>query len=451
MTNRFEHIPAGSFKASKASSTIYQAFLGTCVGVAIWDQRKKIGGLMHIILPQPPSESSVDFPEKYASTGLPLLISQLKKLGASKDSMIATIAGGALVGPVSNLDINLDIGGRSADIAQAILKANDIKLKKAETGGFFMSTLNLNMKNGETSIEPTWEQEGTIEETKNNYRPPTIEDIKNTIENLQPIPQTALKILRMVQSSRYDTDDIVNELATDQVLSGQTLKMCNSVMFAGTHKIDTLKDSVLLLGESFLLKSLITAAVDTYYNQSGTSGYSLCKGGIFFHAVSTALTAEKFAQLTGKVDPNLASTAGLLHDIGKVVLDQYLSDSYPLFFRNLKEKGALETEKKIIGLTHCDSGKYLAKKWKFSDALSNVVEFHHFPEKTKTNKEVVCIVFIADLLMSRFNTGLKLEKIQNDQLTFALDILGLSFSDLPTLIDSIPINLFNKNTLMETV
>ncbi|MCK5542630.1 MAG: HDOD domain-containing protein [Desulfobacterales bacterium] len=451
MNNNFEHIPAGSFKASRAKPVVYQAFLGTCVGVALYDKINKIGGLMHIILPQPPSESTVDFPEKYASTGLPLLINQLISLGASRDNMIATIAGGALVGPVSNFDINLDIGGRSANIAHAILKANNIKLKESETGGFFMCTLNLNMENGETSIEPTWQEQAKTSKTDKKYSPPTIDEIKNTIETLQPIPQTALKILRIVESSRYDTADIVEELSTDQVLSGQTLKMCNSVMFAGTKKIDTLKEAVLLLGESFLLKSLITAAVDTYYNQSGSSGYSLCKGGLFFHAVSTALTAEKIAQLTGKVNPSLASTAGLLHDIGKVVLDQHLSDSYPLFFRNLEDKSALETEKKVIGLTHCDAGKYLAKKWNFSDALSDAVGFHHFPEKTKTNKEIVSIVFLADLLMSRFNTGLKLEKIQDDRLTFALETLGLSFTDLPRLIDSIPINLFNKNKLMETI
>ncbi|MCK5098153.1 MAG: HDOD domain-containing protein, partial [Desulfobacteraceae bacterium] len=438
MNNTFEHIPAGNFKASKADTVTYQAFLGTCVGVALYDKKARIGGLMHIILPAPPSESSVDFPEKYASTGLPLLINQLVGLGASRDDLIATIAGGALVGPISNLDINLDIGGRSADIALAILKANNIKINKSETGGFFMSTLNLNMRNGETSIEPTWQQNDNTVKVNKEYSPPTIDEIKNTIEELQPIPQTALKILRMVQSSKPHTDDIVTELATDQVLSGQTLKMCNSVMFSGTHKIDTLKHAVLLLGESFLLKSLITAAVDTYYNQNGSSGYSLCKGGLFFHAVSTALAAEKIAQLTEKVDPSLANTAGLLHDIGKVVLDQHLSDSYPLFFRNLKTQSALEAEKKIIGMTHCDAGKYLAKKWNFSDSLSDVVEFHHFPEKAKANQEIVSIVFLADLLMSRFNTGLKLETLKKDRLTAALDILGLSFSDLPQLIDSMP-------------
>jgi putative nucleotidyltransferase with HDIG domain len=451
MTNNSEHIPAGNFKTSKAEPVTYQAFLGTCVGVALYDKKARIGGLIHIILPQPPSASSVDFPEKYASTGLPLMISELQKLGASRKNIEATIAGGALVGPISNIDINLDIGGRSADIANAILKANDIKVIKSETGGFLMSTLNMDMGNGKTSIEPTWHENYTSEKKEKKYSPPTIDDIKNTIEKLQPIPQTALKILRMVDSSEYNTDDIVEELSTDQVLSGQTLKMCNSVMFAGIHRIDTLKNSVLLLGESYLLKSLITAAVDTYYNQKGSSSYSLCKGGLFFHAVSTAIAAEKIAALTGKADTSLAHTAGLMHDIGKVVLDQHLSDSYPRFFRNLKNNSALEAEKKLIGLTHCDSGKYLAKRWKFSDALSEVVDLHHSPEKAKTNKELVSIVFLADFLMSRFNTGLKLEEINEDQLNLALDILDTSQSDLPRLIDAMPINLFNQKLLSETL
>jgi len=449
MNHHSEHIPAGSFKAGKAEPVTYQAFLGTCVGVALFDKTMRVGGMIHIILPEPPSESNVDFPEKYASTGLPLLINKLINMGASRENLQATIAGGALVGPVSNLDINLDLGGRSADIAQAILKANNIKINKSETGGFFMSSLNLDMKNGDTLIEPTWEQHNNTINTHKKHSPPTIDDIKNTIENLQPIPQTALKILRMIQSSRAGSDDIVTELATDQVLSGQTLKMCNSIMFAGTHKIDTLKDAVLLLGESFLIKSLITAAVDTYYNQQGTSSYSLCKGGLFFHAVSTALAAEQIAKFTDKTDPGLANTAGLLHDIGKVVLDQYLADSYPLFFRNLKTKTALETEKKIIGITHCESGKLLAKKWNFSSALSDVVEFHHSPEKAKKNNEIVSIVFLADLLISRFNTGLKLEKIKEDQLNIVLETLDIPFSDIPKLIDSLPINLFNKNLLKE--
>jgi len=142
---RIEHIAAGQFKAGKAETDIFQAYLGTCLGVAIYDKSTKIGGMIHILLPEPPGFSGADFPEKYASTGIPLLIQELLKLGAVPENLEASIAGGALVGPVSQQDMNLDIGGRSTDIATTILKAAKIETLTSETGGFFTCTLELNM------------------------------------------------------------------------------------------------------------------------------------------------------------------------------------------------------------------------------------------------------------------------------------------------------------------
>ncbi|MCK5348878.1 MAG: chemotaxis protein CheD, partial [Desulfobacula sp.] len=124
---RTEHIAAGQFKVGKAQNSIFQAYLGTCLGVALYDKSTKIGGMIHILLPEPPSVTSVDFPEKYASTGVPMLINELKKLGARTQNLKASIAGGALVGPVSQQDINLDIGGRSTEIAVSLLSTFGIK------------------------------------------------------------------------------------------------------------------------------------------------------------------------------------------------------------------------------------------------------------------------------------------------------------------------------------
>ena len=127
---RIEHIAAGRFKVGKAQTNIFQAYLGTCLGVALYDKTTKIGGMIHILLPEPPSIGSPDFPEKYASTGVPMLIKDLVELGTSPENLEASIAGGALVGPVSQQDINLDIGGRSTDIVVSLLETSGIKTIK---------------------------------------------------------------------------------------------------------------------------------------------------------------------------------------------------------------------------------------------------------------------------------------------------------------------------------
>jgi len=441
-----EHIAAGQLKALAQSSLVLQAYLGTCLGVALYDAKRKTGGMIHILLPEPPGSSGTDMPEKYASTGIPMLIKRLTDLGCNLENLKASIAGGALVGPVSHQDIGLDIGGRATDIAQSIFKEAGIEVIKSETGGFFTCTLELNLATGETQIKPAWEQRLTPATT---FTPPTKEQITRTVETLKPIPQTALKILRMFQESRYSITDITDELAQDQVLSAQTLKLCNSALFSGTIRIDTLKDAVLLLGKDMLIKSVITVAVNTYYNQAGTSGYSLCKGGLFYHAVGVAHAAEYLAQKTGKVNDKQAYTAGLLHDIGKVVLDQYIADSAPLLFRNLG-KGTdnfIRSERKMLGITHCQAGSILAENWQFSDALTQVVRHHHNPETADNHQELVDIVYMADLLMEKFFTGFDIEKMETRNMTEVLKRLDLDVMDLPGLIDSLPLGVLTRNEM----
>ena len=444
-----EHIAAGQFRAGKSESSILQAYLGTCVGLALFDQSTKIGGIVHILLPEPPSSGNVEFPEKYASTGVPMLINKLINLGALPENLKATIAGGALVGPVSHMDLGLDIGGRSSEIVISILKASKIKIVKSETGGFFTCTLELDLKSGKTSIKPALKD--IVKTQEDNANIPSKEDILKTIDQLKPIPQTALKILRMFQSGKHNITQITEELSKDQVLAGQTLKLCNTAFFSGFVKIESLKDGVLLLGESMLIKSVIAAAVDGYFAQTGTSGYSLCKGGLFFHAVGVATLCEKIAEKSNQAKVGSAYTAGLLHDIGKVILDQHIADCKPYFFRQMADKNQdlINSEKKVFGITHCEAGAFLAEKWNFSEGLSHIINFHHSPEKAIDNKTLAYIVYLADLLMEKFSTGFDLDKIQTKSFGKALDHLKLTMADLPELIDAIPINAAPKNEAPE--
>ena len=81
------HIPSGSFRFSERTPELYQAFLGTCVGVALYDRMAGVGVMIHILLPQPPSDLAPENPEKYASPGLPMLIRELLKPGPDRETL----------------------------------------------------------------------------------------------------------------------------------------------------------------------------------------------------------------------------------------------------------------------------------------------------------------------------------------------------------------------------
>ncbi len=441
-TNRY-HVASGSYRVETQKPMILEAYLGTCVGVAVYDPAAGIGGLIHLLLPEPVAAADASHPEKYASTGFPVFLQALYEAGASAENMTATVAGGALVGPIDDSDLKLDIGGRTTDRVMQIIAAEKIQVKQLETGGFFTCRLILDMNSWECHIEPAGFDKLSADA---DIKIPAPDEIKKAIADLQPIPQVALKVLRIINEELYEIKNVTEEIRKDQVISARTLQLCNSVMFASRKKIDSLDHALVMLGQHLLLKFVISASLNRFFNQCG-QGYSLCKGGIFHHAVGTAIIAEKLAELMGKVKPPMAYTAGLLHDIGKVVLDQFINSGFSLFYRELNEEGKnfLEVENQVLGTDHTDVGATLARNWSFPESLVETIKHHHKPENAIEHDELVHIVYLADLLMSRFHTGLELERLETETLAARLETIGFSISKFSELVDHIPMKVLETS------
>jgi putative nucleotidyltransferase with HDIG domain len=437
------HVAAGSYRVDTRKPMILEAYLGTCVGVALYDPVAGVGGLMHLLLPEPATPNTGFQTEKYASTGFPPFVQALYDQGATAENLKACIAGGALVGPVNDSDFELDIGGRTTERVMQLIKAERIQVDKLETGGFFTCRLELNLKTGNFLIEPAGSDKLAVDV---DVKVPEPREIGRAIEALQPIPQIALKILRIMHSDDYDIKNITEEIRKDQVISARTLQLCNSVIFARSKKIESLEHALIMIGQHLLLKLIISASLNNFFNQIGM-GYSLCKGGIYHHAIGTAFIAEKLATFTERTDPSLAYTAGLLHDIGKVALDQFIQAGFPLFYREctLGGKNFSEVEKQLLGTDHTAVGEELALKWSFPESLVETIRHHHQPENATQHDALVHIVYLADLLMSRFHTGLEMERLSTDSLASRLAVIGLSVSDFPKLIDQIPIKVLETS------
>ncbi len=421
-------------------SRLLQAFLGTCVGVAVFDNKACVGGLSHLLLSEPVSSWSVDQPEKYATTGMPLFLKQLLDQGAKCENMQAVVAGGALVGPLTPQDMNLDIGGRTAEKVTEALHSEGISVVRSETGGFFTCCIELDMQRWECSIQPAG-----FDAAETNIDEPSLghEDVHQAIEAIRPIPQVALKVLRIIEDGAYDIEKVAEEVKKDQVISARTIQLCNSAMFTKRHDVVSLDHALVFLGQELFIKLVISAAVQSYYSQCG-NGYSLCKGGLYHHAVGTAMVAEKIAGMTEKVIPGIAYTAGLLHDIGKVVLDQYITGAYPLLYREFQDRQSevIDVETRILGMDHTRVGELLARKWSLPDSLVGAIRFHHSPDENRNNNILTTIIYLADLLMSRFHSGLELERMGTDKLADHLSRLNLSTGQFNHLVDLIPGKVF---------
>ncbi|MBQ1867372.1 MULTISPECIES: chemotaxis protein CheD [Selenomonas] len=136
------------YKVGQAPSTIISYGLGSCIGISLYDPQAKVGGLLHIMLPDSTQARPTDNPAKFADTGLPLMLKDVLALGASRSRLVAKIAGGAQMFAFQNATDIMRVGARNAEAAKKILKDLNIRLIAEDTGGTYGRTVSINMEDG---------------------------------------------------------------------------------------------------------------------------------------------------------------------------------------------------------------------------------------------------------------------------------------------------------------
>lgn len=193
---------------------------------------------------------------------------------------------------------------------------------------------------------------------------------------------------------------------------------------------------------------MVSASLEDFYPIKG-NGYSLCKGGLFKHALGMALVCEGLAEFTKKAPADIAYTAGLLHDIGKAVLDQHVANAWGLFYRRVQTEGVNITaaEQELLGTTHTEVGGLLAERWSLPETLTDVILHHHHPEQAKVNSELVHLVYLADLIISRFMVGQDMESVGTEGLQDRLRKLGIEASQFPAIVEGTRRMILNEEPL----
>lgn len=132
--------------------TIMTIGLGSCIGIALYDKKKKIAGLSHIMLPDSTQFNNVTAPMKFADLAIPILIKKMEEKGCLKSELTAKIAGGAAMFNFSDKNIISDIGKRNAEAVKRVLEEENIPLIAEHTGGNKGRTMIVNSEDGVVSI-----------------------------------------------------------------------------------------------------------------------------------------------------------------------------------------------------------------------------------------------------------------------------------------------------------
>ncbi len=438
---KFQLVNAGDYCVEEAGvKSRLQALLLTCVGVAIYDKVAGVGGLCHILLPDPLDRETTWQPKSYASSCLALFVDELLQKGADSNRLEAVVAGGALSLPFSQHDLNLDIGGRTAECVYRFLKRHTIPVVKSETGGCFGMAIIADTATWQVDIKQSLPsgQERSVGTVK-----PSPDQIRQAIANTKAIPQITLKLIRLLQDGGYNMGEIADELRQDQILSAKVISFCNKAFIRTPTQIDSIERAILVLGETQILEVIISASMKSMFEQQ-EGGYSLIRGGLFKHALAVAGLAKIIAAKNKEIDVQTAYTAGLLHDIGKVVLDQYVALSRPLFYtENPNEiEDFVAVERKTFATDHQQIAGELATLWKLPENLCSVLGHHHYPEQAPSDLKLVHAVYLADLLATWFMAGVELEQMNTGHLNKRMEYIGLTVTDIPEIVSKAPWDKF---------
>jgi HD-like signal output (HDOD) protein len=264
---------------------------------------------------------------------------------------------------------------------------------------------------------------------------PEMQDLLKEIKKLKPIPAIVNQIIEIVDKPDSSMHDIASIIKYDPAVTADLLKTCNSAYFGLKEPAESVEDAVSLLG--------IDQIVELVLLKSGSSvlagkldGYGFAEGAMWKYSVSSALIAKQIATRLSLEEKNTIFTASLLKDIGKTVLDRFVSDSFDkinalVLNHNLS---FLEAEKKIIGVDHSELGGMIAKIWKFSPKMVNVIRNHHIKDISMCKDKTIAVVYFADCICMMLGMGVGADGLAYRFHNEAMDELGINAKDMPGII-----------------
>jgi len=211
----------------------------------------------------------------------------------------------------------------------------------------------------------------------------TAHELVAKVKNLPPVSQAALRLVGLLEQPAVSNEEVVQILKCDNVLTAKLLRACNSPYFGLEEPVSSVDQAVFILGHQQILHIVLTLAFGGAMAVP-LPRYAVEANELWQHSLTTAATAEMLVSngLDLNVEPPVAFTVGLLHDIGKLVLGQALTPESQADIRRCitqEQVSRAEAERVILGTDHSEVGATLLQVWHLPEEIVEAVAHHHRP------------------------------------------------------------------------
>lgn len=234
--------------------------------------------------------------------------------------------------------------------------------------------------------------------------------ILSGIEKLEPLPITVINLAKAVADEKNGINEFVEIIKLDQAITANVLKMANSAISFSVNEITDLKSAVIRLGGSRILAEIVGKHLSPQLTGK-SEFYGFHENDLWRHSVAAALSTTKIKEVSKFNIPSISFIAALLHDIGKLIITRNAPTEIIAAIKGNLQKGMTfeESERDIMGFSHCDAGAQLATHWKLPKDIVNAIKNHH---DEKIQEPVTDVVKMANIVAKVIGEGIGYEGMQ---------------------------------------
>lgn len=241
-----------------------------------------------------------------------------------------------------------------------------------------------------------------ISETLSPERKTVLEKLFSGIGTLTTLPTAAHRILQLTEDESADPNKLREAIQSDPVLVARILRRLNSAYFSLSHRVSDIRTAVSLLGIQEIRNLALTVYVSRMFERKGDHG-TYRRKDLWNHSVAVAAAARLVARVCGHGLSEDVYIAGLLHDLGLILLDQGMRKHFCRVIDELTPANpAYLVEQRNLTFDHATLGGFVAQKWNFPQQISDAIAYHHEPWLYRgPHKDIVYVVAVANYLCSR--------------------------------------------------
>ena len=228
------------------------------------------------------------------------------------------------------------------------------------------------------------------------------------IEDLPTLPAVAMEVNKMLLDEDITISQLSGAIEKDQAMVSKILKLVNSAFFGLRGKISNISHAVVVLGFNTIRNVVVSISIINAFSiKEGLDGFDIAE--FWKHSVAVAITSKYLAEKAGIHSADNCFVAGLLHDIGKIVLLQHFKDLFQKVWLAVKGKrlSFYEAEKSQIQIDHAWIGGYLAQKWQLPMPLIDAIRYHHDVKPTINDQHLLMIIHVADIIVNTYTPDSK--------------------------------------------